>query len=344
MTVQTLSTPINASEGSNKLLTSNGNSNGNIESSGDGLSFNATMNQTVSEYTADEQKYLLPDGQTLTAEELLEMLQSGNTLPGLNLPSIAELQQFKLNPGSAIPKMIAQFDTGIDSRSLQLDPSKYVVNDTFTMTQQQVMNNQLNQNQLIKLGAVTPDHILVSFNAVNTMSQHAPDSSVNGFSAAYGYQLANGVDGFSRNLSNAMGISTPVQHPQWNQSLGQSVQWMVNQNIQQAEIKLNPPDLGMLDIRVSITNDQATVHFSAANSAVREAIESAMPKLREMLEESGVTLADVNVSEHSLDNGKSEHDAEVTDSQNIEGVDDELVPTKNPSDNTMKLGLLDTYA
>ncbi|MEW8283797.1 MAG: hypothetical protein AB2767_15245, partial [Candidatus Thiodiazotropha taylori] len=43
-------------------------------------------------------------------------------------------------------------------------------------------------------------------------------------------------------------LNTPVGQPGWDQAVGERIQWMVNQNIQQAEIKLTPPNLGPLEI------------------------------------------------------------------------------------------------
>ncbi len=342
MTVQTLSTLATGTEGSNKLL----NSNGKTESANEGLSFNATMSETASDYKLDEQKYLLSDGQILTTEQLLEMLENGNALPGINLPSMAELQHYRIQAAIGSSKFQPLVDTRFINREVNFEAGNPGSNK-FSLDQQQFMNQQFNQNQLGKTSAALPEQMLVSFNDLNSMNKTATASSINGFNALYGYHLAAGVDGVSVATTSSLSIATPVQHPQWNQSLGQSVQWMVNNNIQQADIKLNPPDLGMLDIRISVNNDQASVTFSAPNSAVRDALESAMPRLREMLEESGISLTDVNVSEHSLEQEQQNSDSnEATKSINAEEDVNSVAQDANSSmaNNSNHIGLLDTFA
>jgi flagellar hook-length control protein FliK len=51
---------------------------------------------------------------------------------------------------------------------------------------------------------------------------------------------------------------------------------------------------------LKVKNDQATIAFTSANSGVREAIELALPRLREMLAEVGVELGQTNVSAESF--------------------------------------------
>jgi flagellar hook-length control protein FliK len=70
---------------------------------------------------------------------------------------------------------------------------------------------------------------------------------------------------------------------------------MVNQNVQQAEIKLTPPNLGPLEIKISMQNDQTNVTFIAAQAPTREALESSIPRLREMFGEINLNLANVDV-------------------------------------------------
>jgi flagellar hook-length control protein FliK len=82
----------------------------------------------------------------------------------------------------------------------------------------------------------------------------------------------------------------------WDQGLGDKLVWMAGQRQQVAELHLNPPDLGPLKITLTLNNDQASAQFVSAHAQVREAIETAMPRLREMLADSGITLGNASVS------------------------------------------------
>lgn len=101
----------------------------------------------------------------------------------------------------------------------------------------------------------------------------------------------------SSTTSSQLGL--PLHHPRWADGLGDRVIWMVNQGVQNADLKLNPAHLGQLDVRISVADGQATVSFASPHQYVRDAIESAMPRLREMMQDGGLSLADANVSDQS---------------------------------------------
>lgn len=82
----------------------------------------------------------------------------------------------------------------------------------------------------------------------------------------------------------------------WDQGLGDKLIWMAGQKQQVAELSLNPPDLGPLKITLTLDRDQASAQFVCAHAPVREAVEAAMPRLREMLADAGITLGNASVS------------------------------------------------
>jgi len=85
----------------------------------------------------------------------------------------------------------------------------------------------------------------------------------------------------------------------WGDELVSRVKWQIGQDIQEAKISLNPRELGPLQVKINIIDDQAHVQFVAQHGSVRDAIEDAIPRLREMLEQTGMMLADADVSQHS---------------------------------------------
>jgi flagellar hook-length control protein FliK len=82
----------------------------------------------------------------------------------------------------------------------------------------------------------------------------------------------------------------------WEQQLGQKVVWMVAGGDQSASLTLNPPDLGPLQVVLNVSNDAATATFTAHQPETRQAIENALPKLREMMSEAGIALGNATVS------------------------------------------------
>lgn len=95
-------------------------------------------------------------------------------------------------------------------------------------------------------------------------------------------------------------LDVPFRQAGWDGALGERVVWMVNQKLQAAEIKLNPPQLGPIEVRINIHNDQAQVTFTAQHANVREALEAAIPRLKDMFGGTGLDLVDVGVSQQSF--------------------------------------------
>jgi flagellar hook-length control protein FliK len=104
--------------------------------------------------------------------------------------------------------------------------------------------------------------------------------------------------------SSPLSINTPVNLPAWGDEFGQKIMWMATQRNQSAELHLNPPQLGPLDVVLKMNGDQATAMFSSPHAAVREAIEQAIPKLREILADNGIMLGNAMVSDHSAKNNQ----------------------------------------
>lgn len=110
--------------------------------------------------------------------------------------------------------------------------------------------------------------------------------------------------------SNQMNTSSAPLHltphvgtPAWDQAVGQKVVWMVAGGQQTAELTLNPPDLGPLQVVISVNNDQANASFFSAQPEVRDALESALPKLRQMMNDAGVQLSGFSVSAQTSNQG-----------------------------------------
>ena len=87
-----------------------------------------------------------------------------------------------------------------------------------------------------------------------------------------------------------------VGSPAWDQQLGQKVVWMAAGGDQSATLTLNPPDLGPVQVVLTVTNDQADAAFMSAQPEVRQALEAAMPRLREMMSEAGIAFGNATVS------------------------------------------------
>jgi hypothetical protein len=95
-------------------------------------------------------------------------------------------------------------------------------------------------------------------------------------------------------------VQVPVHAPQWSESFSHRIAWMAKEKVQIAALRLNPPELGAIDVRITLDQADANITFGAQHADVREAIEAALPRLRELLSDHGLNLANVDVSQHSF--------------------------------------------
>ncbi|WP_297808930.1 flagellar hook-length control protein FliK [uncultured Methylophaga sp.] len=128
-------------------------------------------------------------------------------------------------------------------------------------------------------------------------------------------------------------LSLPVQpnmqNPAWGQVMSSRVAWMAKEGIQEAELRMNPARLGPVEVKLHVQNDQASVTFLAQQSATRDALEQALPRLRESFAENGMQLTDAQVGEQEQQQEQSEQSGESQFFAQAQGhaddIDDETV-------------------
>ena len=140
------------------------------------------------------------------------------------------------------------------------------------------------------------------------------------------------------------GLAPYVGASGWDQSLGQRMVWMVAGAEQSASLTLNPPDLGPMQVVLHVTNGQADASFFSAQPEVRQALEAAMPKLREMLGEAGVTLGQTSVSAGSPQQQGQSGQTASGSRQRPAGATETAAPLVGGSRTIGGNGLVDTFA
>lgn len=95
--------------------------------------------------------------------------------------------------------------------------------------------------------------------------------------------------------------------PAWSNALAERAVMVAAQSTNVAQIQLDPPELGSLNIRVQINQDQVSLNFTSPHAHVRDAVEQSLPRLREMFAEQGLALTDSSVSDQQKgDSAKEE--------------------------------------
>jgi hypothetical protein len=92
-------------------------------------------------------------------------------------------------------------------------------------------------------------------------------------------------------------VTGSVLQQGWADSLSRSLSLMVARNMEGAQLEIDPPELGPLQVRLQINNDQVALQFSSQHASVREALEQSVARLQDMLGEEGLDLVNVDVSD-----------------------------------------------
>jgi flagellar hook-length control protein FliK len=125
--------------------------------------------------------------------------------------------------------------------------------------------------------------------------------------------------------------------------------WMLGRAQSRAELILTPPLLGKVEVSIHLNGDQSTAQFLASSQSAREALEQAMPRLRELLAQAGINLGEASVNtsaEGQTQGGENTHRAgahagELHDIPD-DGGDASGIPPQNWS--RLDTGLINTYA
>ena len=94
-------------------------------------------------------------------------------------------------------------------------------------------------------------------------------------------------------------LQAPVGSNEFAPALGSQLSVMVRDGIEHAQLKLNPAEMGPIEVRISLDGTQAQVDFSAAHAATRQALQDAVPALASALRENGLTLTGGGVFEQA---------------------------------------------
>ncbi|MBY0573197.1 MAG: flagellar hook-length control protein FliK [Undibacterium sp.] len=178
----------------------------------------------------------------------------------------------------------------------------------------------------------------------NNHDNIAPSSAIQNNKPSIGINDINQVAAANTQLTPRVGAKA------WDQALGQKVVWMAAGGEQTAQLTLNPPDLGPLQVVLSISNDQVDASFISSHLDVREAVQAAAPKLREMMENAGITLSGFSVdSQASSQSSFTQEQRASTEARNqssprLPNDAQEMSVPQTPRKNARPTGEVDTFA
>jgi flagellar hook-length control protein FliK len=102
-------------------------------------------------------------------------------------------------------------------------------------------------------------------------------------------------------------VGVPFSQSGWGENVGKQLAMLMARNLDSAQIQLDPPELGPLQVKIQVNNDQVSLHFTTAHSMVKEALEGASVRLQEMFQDQGLELASLEVTEEQTGQEQSRH-------------------------------------
>ena len=187
---------------------------------------------------------------------------------------------------------------------------------------------------------------------ITQLSQVTDDQSQNDFNIS----AVKDPAGPARLSAGPLQVSSPLlqmssapDQKAWSNEVGQRVMWMVNKDLQQAQLQLNPKHLGPLEIKITMTADQQiNVHFLAHSTAVKEALDQALPRLRDAFDQSGLNLNNADVQQEShQQNHEQPHTTGhtlVTNSSLAENMHEDVQVAQIFSSQELSSNIVDFYA
>jgi hypothetical protein len=123
-------------------------------------------------------------------------------------------------------------------------------------------------------------------------------------------------------------LQTQVGTPAWREEFAGTVSMLTQSGRHSAELTLNPAGLGPIEVRINMNDGVAVVTFNAQQAPTRDAIESALPQLKEMLGESGINLGQATVGGQQSGNQPGGSMPRNTPSSGIDSSSDAIDPVR----------------
>jgi flagellar hook-length control protein FliK len=131
-------------------------------------------------------------------------------------------------------------------------------------------------------------------------------------------------------------------------AMGERLAWLASRDQKTAVIRLDPPELGKLELLLNVDGDKVSVNVQTSGNAVRDLLLQQLEKLRHAMAEHNLNLVDVNVSTGKESNQQRDdlHPSIPSSVSNfmVDESTDEIGDFSSSTPMVMKSGLLDTFA
>lgn len=188
---------------------------------------------------------------------------------------------------------------------------------------------EFNNNQ--ELSSAGSDKPLTEFMSKQDMSVVNSDKPIQSTQVQMGASTSNAVMSqpvnetlnMFKSATQSLEIPVDIAHPEWADKFSDHIVWLGHQEIKSAFIKINPEELGPIEINIKLDKEAATLNIASHSAHVCEIVDQSLPRLKDMMAEQGISLTDVHIdtnrdAQQFFDRNQPEQDqkGELTDDEN----------------------------
>lgn len=305
------------------------------EKDGQELPLDIQVQQIIDQQTADktdeEQSTLLPpDGNSLPSDNNLVYAQPMITESKGSTPQ-GDFQKNKIL-GEQKPNTILNY---VESQKIIKQESQAVQNPSAQQTVEQFIQQSPNNHTGAAI-SVSASALAEGLNKKNTESHGKLAISLNNATNGINLQDVSAIEESEGLLKN------PVDSKHIEKAIGQRIQLMIQQGKQVAEIRIDPPQLGKIDISLQNSHQQLSVHMVADNPQVREMLAQSIDRLQQQLAQDQSTQVQVSVSSQGQQNAQSQQEAENVFNNGVSASSHQEQEEEQISSNTKPLWVSNT--
>lgn len=162
-------------------------------------------------------------------------------------------------------------------------------------------------------------------------------SSLEKTNAGISVTAREAVSETSQKQMDQLGQKLNLIQPEASNQLKEKMLMMVKDKVHTAEIRLDPSELGSMQIKISLQQDQMSVQFMVQQGNAKELMEQQMPKLKELLQQQGIELSQGSVQQQNQSSSGQEGGRRTAGGNGLgatldssdELVEPGILPTKN---------------
>ena len=303
----------------------------------------ATLKQMLTQYVVESDKASAAD----TAKQALNSQINALTTPEKQallsqLNSYIKNEQPQGEQLASIKQTIADLSASIDKKALNALSDKEL-----TKSLESLQKN--NTEQLSPRAAQLLTQITSTVNGLGLYDSVGYEQTIIDMQALQAGQLQSTAQVKQASLDPGVMQALNIIKSDAAKMLQERVSSMLSINNKVAEIRLDPPEMGSMQIRIRSDAEQAQINFVVQNQQAKEALEQSLPRLREMLAQQGIDLGESTIS-YGEPGGQGAEQNDDNDSRRLANNElttdenDEQINTQMPSSRQQTSSSIDYYA